>query len=193
MFEKLLLALGLAAGLFIGYLLLRAYKPGWFRSKSPEGFKANGAKGGDGGSVASPLQKSGTNQALPAVPAPAPPIKEDPPQEPRTISPGGPNPPNVVASPEVPPTLSPDAKPSDPYDDLNMEAPIHDSMRHPERSFGPGIENTDTRRMRAAGTGSSMTHPSETPFSPEFAQNGGGFMGEVFANDIQPGDRFAEA
>lgn len=112
--------------------------------------------------------------------------------EPRVVSPGGASAPNAQAPPNEPATMSPEAAPLDPYDDRNMEAPIHDSMRHPERSFGPGVDNTGSNMMAAAGVGSTKALSGETPFSPDFAQNGASFMGTVFANDLKKGDFFAE-
>jgi hypothetical protein len=72
-----------------------------------------------------------------------------------------------------------------------MEAPIEDSMRHPELSFGPGIENSGMNRLATSGVASARVASSESPFSPDFAQNGGKFMGDVTANDLTKDDRFA--
>ncbi|NBP66630.1 MAG: hypothetical protein EBU66_18530, partial [Bacteroidetes bacterium] len=106
------------------------------------------------------------------------------------VSPGGPNPPNT-APPDTPATISPEVAPIDPYDDKNMEAPIEDSMRHPELSFGPGVDNSGMNRLATSGIGSAKVTASESQFSPDFAQNGGSFMGSVFANDLTKDDRFA--
>jgi hypothetical protein len=111
----------------------------------------------------------------------------------REVAPGGPGAPNAAAPPDTPATLSPEVNPIDPYDDKNMEAPIHDSMRHPELSFGPGVENTGMNQLALSGVGSTRASAAESPFSPEFAQNGATFMGSVFANDLKRGDNFAEA
>jgi hypothetical protein len=72
-----------------------------------------------------------------------------------------------------------------------MEAPIQDSMRHPELSFGPGVENKGMNRLATSGVASTRAASAESPFSPEFAQNGGSFMGDVSANDLSKDDRFA--
>ena len=125
------------------------------------------------------------------IPAPAPPVKVDSPQEERTVSPGGPSPPAASVPVDTPPTMSPEAKPIDPYDDRNMEAPIQDSMRHPELSFGPGVDNTSMNQLAVSGVANTRAMSAESPFSPEFAQNGGQFMGSVFANDLTKDDRFA--
>lgn len=128
-----------------------------------------------------------------SLPAPAPVVRADPIQEPRTISPGGPGAPNVAPEQGAAPTISPEEKPNDPYDDKNMEAPIKDSMRHPEMSFGPGPDNTGTRVVARSGVGNAKGLTSESPFSPEFAQNGALFMGKVSANDLNSEDTYATA
>jgi hypothetical protein len=107
------------------------------------------------------------------------------------VAPAGPGAPNATPLPNTPPTISPEAKPVDPYDDKNMEAPIHDSMRFPELSFGPGIENKGVKNAVASGVANARGMTSESPFSPEFAQNGGIFMGAVSANDLSRDDTYA--
>jgi hypothetical protein len=175
MFDTLGLALGIAVLLFGAYLLVRAYYPSLFHTKK-ETFVVRPTK---------------INTPAGPVPAPAPPVKADPPQEERVVAAAGPNPPNVRASVETPATISPEAKPVDPYEDNNMEAPIQDSMRHPELSFGPGVDNTGMNKLGLSGVGSASAASAETTFSPDFAQNGGSFMGSVFANDLSKDDRFA--
>jgi hypothetical protein len=73
-----------------------------------------------------------------------------------------------------------------------MEAPIGDTMRMPELSFGPGVENKGVKIGAASGVANAKGLTSDSPFSPEFAQNGGMFMGGVTANDLTKDDRFAE-
>jgi hypothetical protein len=170
MFRTIGLALGIAVLAFGAYLLVKAYYPSLFSQKKKETFV-----------VRSPP---------PPMPAPAPPVKADPPQEERVVAPAGPSPPNAQA-PAAPATISPEAKPVDPYEDNNMEAPIHDSMRQPELSFGPGMDNSGMNKLATTGVGSDRVVSSESPFSPDFAQNGGSFMGAVFANDLTKDDRFA--
>jgi hypothetical protein len=169
------LAIGAAVVLFVAYLVLRAYYPALFSKK--ENFVVRPTK------INTPAQP---------VPAPAPPVMVEPPQEERAVAPGGPSPPNVRPPVETPATISPEAKPIDPYEDSNMEAPIQDSMRHPELSFGPGVDNTGMNKLATSGVGSARVASSESPFSPDFAQNGGSFMGAVFANDLTKDDKFAE-
>jgi hypothetical protein len=83
--------------------------------------------------------------------------------------------------------------PVDPFQDLNMEAPIKDSMRHPEMSFGPGLDNSGVKKAAASGVMNKTALSSETPFSPEFAQNGGQFMGTITANDLNHDSEYATA
>jgi hypothetical protein len=66
-------------------------------------------------------------------------------------------------------------------------------MRHPEMSFGPGVDNSGMNRLATTGVGSTRAAAAESPFSPEMAQNGGSFMNTVFANDLQKGDSYASA
>jgi len=175
----------MAACLYIAYRLVKAYRPGWFQAKR----------------VAEPFVQKATGPPTPSplntppvpMPAPAPPTEQEPPQEPRVVSPGGPGAPNAAPPPNMPAEISPEAKPVDPYDDTNMEAPIHDSMRHPELSFGPGIDNKRAGNGPASGIASAAGMTSESPFSPEFAQNGGTFMGSVSANDMTQDDTYAVA
>jgi hypothetical protein len=183
MFETLALAIGLAALLFVAYLLLNAYYPSLFSAKREKFVTTPPASG--------PPVVNTINVPVTPPPAPAPPVKVDPPQEKRTVSPGGPNAPNAAAVPDTPATISPEVNPIDPYDDKNMEAPIEDSMRHPELSFGPGVDNSGMNRLATSGVGSAKVVASESQFSPDFAQNGGSFMGSVFANDLSKDDRFA--
>jgi len=113
-------------------------------------------------------------------------------QEPRTVAPGGPGAPNAQDG-GAPPTISPEVMPIDPFEDSNMEAPIKDSMRHPELSFGPGMDNSGVKKAAASGVMNKGALSSESPFSPEFAQNGGQFMGDVTANDLSHDDTYATA
>jgi hypothetical protein len=126
-----------------------------------------------------------------STPAAAPVIQAAPVQEVRTVSTGGPNSPNAAAPAGTPPTISPEETPMDPYDDKNTEVPIKDSMRHPELSFGPGPDNTGTRNAAFSGVANSKALTSESPFSPDFAQNGGLFMDKVSANDLNSEDTYA--
>jgi hypothetical protein len=133
------------------------------------------------------------NTPAPPSHAPAVPVAQDTPLEERTVSPGGPSSPNAAAPAHRAPSISPEVKPTDPYEDSNMEAPIHDSMRHPELSFGPGVDNTGMNQLAFSGIGSAKASTAESPFSPEFAQNGANFMGSVGANDLTHESTYAFA
>ena len=178
MFDTVLLAISIAVFLYVAYLILRAYKPSWFYvAPKMEPF------------VTKP--RTLINTPPTPIPAPAPPVMQDLPEEPRVVAPGGPNPPNAAPD-NLPAKISPDAAPVDPYDNTNMEAPIGDTMRMPELSFGPGVENNGVKIGAASGVANAKGLTSDSPFSPEFAQNGGMFMGGVTANDLTKDDRFAE-
>jgi hypothetical protein len=182
MSDSLSLALAIAIVLFVGFLLLRAYYPSLFTfgSSKPEPF------------VTSPPTPPQAPKPI-EQPAPAPKVLVTEVEEgPRTVSPGGPNPP-AARAPEMAPAISPEPRPVDPYDDHNMEAPISDTLRYPELSFGPGIDNTGTKLTPASGVGSAASLVAQSPFSPEFAQNGGLFMEGISANDLTQGGEFASA
>ena len=183
MFHIIGLALGIAVLLFVGYLLLKSYYPSLF-AKKRDAFMVRAPASG-------PPVATVINTPPTPAPAPAPPVKVDAPEEERTVSPGGANPPNARAPEETAPSISPEAKPIDPYDNTNMEAPIQDSMRQPELSFGPGVDNSGMNKLATSGVGSARVASSESPFSPDFAQNGGSFMGSVFANDLTKDEKFA--
>jgi len=182
MFRTVVLAISIAVFLYVAYILVKAYRPAWFKGSRIEPFVQR---------PMGPSAPSIINMPPVPVPAAAPPVLQPPPQEPRVVAPGGPGAPNATTLPEVPAKISPEAKPVDPYDDKNMEAPIHDSMRFPELSFGPGIENKATKNAVSSGAANDRGLTSESPFSPEFAQNGGIFMGAVSANDLSRDDTYA--
>lgn len=168
MFEKALLVVGL---LLIGYVLY----PVVMALLNKYCFKTAGFQNG------------------PAVNTPGnAPLTEQPPAEPpRVVSQAGPNPPNVRPPVNEPSALSPEEKPNDPYDETNSELPLKGDMRHPERSFGPGVANTGTQRSVSAGTAADAVNASLSSFSPEFAQNGGNFMEGISANDMSGGSEYA--
>lgn len=108
-----------------------------------------------------------------------------PPYEPAVITSSGPNAPNQ-RPPENPPTIAPQEVAFDPQENTHESAEIPERLRHPERSFSPGLLNEDTETAVAAGTASyasQMTTNAAQVFGPEFAQNGGNFMDGIMAND----------
>jgi hypothetical protein len=103
----------------------------------------------------------------------------------RVVSPGGPSAPNQRA-PSLSATIAMDERPFDPQDQPYESAEIPERLRHPERMFGPGLDNTNTEDAVAAGTANYAQQATEQAyqvFGPEFAQNGGTFMEGITAND----------
>lgn len=103
----------------------------------------------------------------------------------KTISSGGPNTPS-----EKPPTetvLMPPETPYDPQEQPYESAEHPDRLRHPERAYGPGLEqdnNTNAVESGIASNSYQQTMSAYQTFGPEFAQNGGAFMDNgVVAND----------
>jgi hypothetical protein len=114
---------------------------------------------------------------------------EEPPVEAsltRVVSPGGPSAPNQRPARDASATVAMDERPFDPQDQSYESAEIPERLRHPERMFGPGLENMNTEDAVAAGTASyaqQATDQAYQTFGPEFAQNGGLFMDGIIAND----------
>lgn len=117
-------------------------------------------------------------------------VTQPPPEPVRVVSPSGPNPPNVAAPPSEAVRI-PEERPNDPYDQAESQVPIKDTMRNPERSFGPNVDNSGVQRSIASGTASNAISTSMSSFSPDFAQNGGDFMEGIKANDFSAGDEYA--
>ena len=162
MLQSVLILLGVAVILYVAHLLLKSY-----------------------------LNKSITWESFQSAPGPAPPYSQPMNQEPpRVVSPAGPSPPNAE-TPSVPPPPPEKTKPLDPYQETNSETPIRDNLRHPENSFGPGVENSGTDLSVKSGVASNSSNPGASQFSPEFAQNGGDFMNGIGAHDTFGGDSYA--
>jgi hypothetical protein len=118
------------------------------------------------------------------TPAYAPPIREQIPRGNMDVSPGGPNPPNVAAPRTMPATVGVSPQASDPYSETAEDADAPENLRHPERSFSPGIIPETGAIAVAGGIASPVTASSPQAiqtFSPEFIQNGGTFFGTVSA------------
>jgi hypothetical protein len=111
------------------------------------------------------------------------------PEAPRDVAPSGPNPPNAQGPVSNPPETT---VANDPLADANSETPIRDNLRHPENSFGPGINNTGSRLTADSGVASmNPVSGGVNNFSPEFAQNGGEFMNGITASDAFTNDSYA--
>ena len=107
------------------------------------------------------------------------------PGPPRVVAPGGSSTPNQLAAPG-PPVIINEERPFDPQGSVHESADLPEKLRHPERMFGPGLQNEDTQTAVAAGVASyasQETQKAYQTFGPEFAQNGGLFMDQVMAND----------
>ena len=199
MFDSILLPLAIAVLVYIAYLIAKAYMPGkrWSLPELTKTSPMNSIQNTDAPGVLRDEPKGilkgdkegfQQQQQRASMPAIAPEIQQDVSDEaPRVVSPGGPGAPNAEA-PRQGRVRSPEATARDPYDNTNTEVPISDTMRHPELSFGPGVDNAATTMNVASGVSSQK---GGSNFSPEFAQNGGSFMGSVLANDLTQGSEFA--
>jgi hypothetical protein len=101
---------------------------------------------------------------------------------------------NMPKTPPMQPLLEPKVKASPPKEEMPFDkdestyesAQIPERLRHPERSFSPGLLNDETEGAVASGIASysaGVTRKAEQSFGPEFVQNGGQFMSGVVAND----------
>ena len=163
MLYSVLVILGILAVLYVAQLALRTYTN---KTVSWESFQ----------------QKN-------ELKAPAPVTFTPLPEAPRDVAPSGPNPPNAQGPVSNPPETT---VANDPLADTNSETPIKDNLRHPENSFGPGINNTGSRLTAESGVASmNPVSGGVNNFSPEFAQNGGEFMDGITASDAFSNDSYA--
>lgn len=113
----------------------------------------------------------------------------------QVISAAGPSAPS--AAPPVPdvPNMVPPEEPFDPQEQSYESADHPDRLRYPERAYGPGLEQDDTKRAVESGIASNSyekTMNAYETFGPEFAQNGGAFMENgVMANDTALNDEYS--
>lgn len=117
----------------------------------------------------------------PKLPAPCPlPVRE-----PAPMAAGGPNSPGQQAPNQR--VVVPEEEPYDPQDQTYESADHPERLRHPERLYGPGLEQDDSVTAVESGIASKsyqQTMNAYQSFGPEFAQNGGAFMENgVVAND----------
>ncbi len=117
------------------------------------------------------------------TPAVAPLIRQPPVRGDLNVAASGPNPPNAAAPSGAMPTISPSPEASDPMSETAEDADAPERMRHPERSFGPGIVPEQTAIAQAGGlAGVAVSSPQAfQQFNPDFVQNGGAFFGTVSA------------
>lgn len=113
---------------------------------------------------------------------------------PRTIIPGGPSTPSQAA-PLNTARITAATGALDPYAEQQEDANAPEKLRHPERMFRPAPNMDEVNMVAESGIGGRATQvaadAAET-FAPEFAQNGGEFMGGVFANDTDLPSNFSD-
>ena len=147
----------IAVSVFIVFVAYGVYS--WYSVPTHEGFDINSQN-------YSEFKASSPPMATPLV-------------EVKEVSLPGPPPKNTV--------IIPPEEPYDPQDQLNESSDHPERLRHPERSYGPGLEQNDTTTAVESGIASNShmaTMSAYQSFGPEFAQNGGQFMENgVIAND----------
>uniref|UniRef100_A0A6C0D6Z7 Uncharacterized protein n=1 Tax=viral metagenome TaxID=1070528 RepID=A0A6C0D6Z7_9ZZZZ len=129
------------------------------------------------------------------VPAPAASVKKpEPIPIPREVSPSGPNPPNA----RIPDVIAKQQDnynivPNDTQDENYGSQDIQDNLRYPERLFGPGMKNDDTRVLVESGAASRNLLPTAEPIQPFNAEpiSSGGLMGRIGANDTNMNQNYA--
>lgn len=113
---------------------------------------------------------------------------------PREIVGGGPSTP-AQAAPEGEMVVMPPTQALDPYAESQEGANAPERLRNPERMFRPAPTNDAVSSIEDSGIGGmaqQATSNSMQTFAPEFAQNGGSFMGGVFANDTDIPTNFSD-
>lgn len=169
MLYSVAILLGILSVLYVAHLLIQSYSN---ETLSWEPFKQQQIHG----DVSKDVNPAGS---VPLAPSPE-----------RTITPSGPSPPNALSrSSDIAPPEN--VRPSDMMDEVNSETPIRDNLRHPENSFGPGVENNGTRLSVESGVASNTVSGGVSNFSPEFAQNGGEFMEGISASDAFMTDNYS--
>ena len=156
----------LLIALFITVFLYGIYS--WFTTK--------------GGSVVDPFDIN--SQLYESGPVEQPPPTEADPQ--RQVAPSGPHSPAQAPSSMMPAVKLPEEVPFDPQEQNFESAEMPERLRHPERLFSPGLVSDETATAVGSGIASKaqqLTANASQSFGPEFAQNGGSFLGEVMAND----------
>ena len=111
---------GIAVAVLITFLVFAAYS--WFTTNPSDGFMD--------------INKQQYETSFP----------REPPLEAsltRVVSPGGPSSPSQRPPREAPVTIADPEKPFDPQAQSYESAEIPERLRHPERSFSPGMNNLD--------------------------------------------------
>lgn len=113
---------------------------------------------------------------------------------PRTIVPGGPSTPSQAAPLDTV-RITAATGALDPYAEQQEDANAPEKLRHPERMFRPAPNMDEVNMVTESGIGGRATQVAADAaevFAPEFAQNGGEFMGGVFANDTDLPSNFSD-
>jgi hypothetical protein len=120
-----------------------------------------------------------------STPASAPIIREPPTRGEMTVASGGPNPPNAAAPRRMPITRIPPPEANDPMSESAEDANAPETLRHPERSFSPGVVPEQSQLALDAGLAGAVGNSPQAfqQFSPEYVQNGGVLFGNVSANE----------
>jgi len=121
--------------------------------------------------------------SLISTPGSGPMIREPLPLGDMNVASGGPNSPNVAAPRNMPPDMTPSPEASDPYSETAEGAYAPENLRHPERSFSPGLVPDQTAIAQGAGLAGPSASSSQAfqQFNPDYVQNGGSFFGTVSA------------
>jgi hypothetical protein len=117
------------------------------------------------------------------IPAPGVIVREPPPMGSMNVSSAGPNPPNVAPPHNLPAVRTKSPEASDPMAETVENANAPEKLRHPERSFSPGIVPEQSAIAEGAGLAGPVVNSAQAfqQFSPEYIQNGGTFFGTVSA------------
>jgi hypothetical protein len=111
----------------------------------------------------------------------------------RNVMPGGAATPNQMAPPDEERVMSPEVA-HDPYAPNEESSSMPERLRHPERMFQPGPDNSTRGIAEASGVASASASQAGNAlqtFTPEFAQNGGEFMQGIMANDSAESGSFS--
>lgn len=122
-----------------------------------------------------------------STPASAPIIREPPTRGEMVVAPGGPNPPNVAAPRMMKTVRIAPPEASDPMAESLEDANAPETLRHPERSFSPGVVPEQTQIAADAGLAGPVANSPQAfqQFSPDYVQNGGVLFGNVSANESE--------
>jgi hypothetical protein len=117
------------------------------------------------------------------TPAMGPMVREPPTMGDMAVASSGPNPPNVAANRKMPAVRAPQPEASDPMAETVEDADAPERLRHPERSFSPGVVPEQSAIAEGGGLAAMPTQSPQAfqQFSPEYIQNGGSFFGTVSA------------